>query len=336
MKLSVIVPVYNCKDFLPDLAATSARLQGDDWELILVDDGSTDGSGKICDILAADHKSVRVVHKKNGGVSSARNMGLDIATGEYIGFLDADDSVKPYMYQRLIESAQTHGSDMVMGGYEKVDADHRTQVCIPFSEKLNSKKEIQNVAWSMAFWNAWINGKYLPAVYGSVWPNLYRRDILQDYQIRFPEDIAIGEDLLFNLEYLYHVRTLSVVNEPLYEYNVANTSATRKCNKSLWHRYRLLLQREEELLIRIYGESEALKYNLHRQRVNYAINVGEEQLCVFLESAEAKQALKALCSDPDLQKSAGYIMTHGKNIKERLQAALIRGKFAGLIRLWLK
>ena len=141
---------------------------------------------------------------------------------------------------------------------------------------------------------------------------------------------------MFNLEYLSHVKKLSLVNDPLYEYNVANASATRKQNKFLWQRYRVLLQREGELLVRLYGESESLNYNLHRQRMNYAINVGEEQLCVFLQGAEAKRALRELCSDPDLQESAGYMMKHGKNTKERLQAALIRGKFAGLIRLWLK
>ena len=336
MKLSVIVPVYNCKDFLPALAAAAARMPGDDWELILVDDGSKDGSSVICDEIAANDAHIRIIHKQNGGVSSARNMGLDAATGEYIGFVDADDSIKPQMYLRLIESAQMFSSDMVMGGYEKVDGDHRIPVDIPFHEVLQSEKEIQNISWSMAFWNAWTDGEYLPSVYGSVWPNLYRRDLLQKYRIRFPEDIAIGEDLLFNLEYLSHVKKLSVVNEPLYEYNVANSSATRKRNQFLWQRYNVLLRREEALLTRLYGESASLEYNLHRQRINYAINVGEEQLCVFLNGAEAKRALKDLCSDPDLQESAGYIMKHGKNIKERLQAALVRGKFSGLIRLWLK
>ena len=186
MKLSVIVPVYNCKEFLPALAATAARLQGDDWELILVDDGSADGSGAVCDEIAAANLHIRILHKPNGGVSSARNMGLDAATGDYIGFLDADDSIKPQMYQRLIDSAQTYGSDMVMGGYEKVNADHREKVSIPFDEVLQSEKEIKNVSWSMAFWNAWTDGEYLPSVYGSVWPNLYRRDLLQEYRIRFP------------------------------------------------------------------------------------------------------------------------------------------------------
>lgn len=336
MKLSIIVPVYNCIDFLPGVADAARALQGDDWELLLVDDGSSDGSGTLCDKIAAENPRIRVLHKENGGVSSARNVGLDVAKGEFIGFWDADDSVKPHMYRRLIESAQRHGSGMVMGGYKKVDTTSKTLVVIPFPEVMSEAEQIRKVLFSMAFWNAYWEGENLPSVYGSVWPNLYRRDVIETHRIRFPEGIAIGEDLLFNIVYLSHMTKISVVNEPLYEYNVANASATRKQNKALWQRYCALLKREELLLVLHYGEREELRYNLHRQRINYAINVGEEQLCVFLEGAESRKALKALCADPDLQASADYILKQGKNIKEQLQALLIRGKFAGLIRLWLK
>lgn len=336
MKLSIIVPVYNCIGFLPGVAAAAEKQQGDDWELLLVDDGSQDGSGRLCDEIAAGNPRIRALHKENGGVSSARNMGLDAAAGEFIGFLDADDSVKPQMYRLLTESALRHGSDLVMGGYEKVDAAGRTPVSIPFPEVLSGEAQIRKVIFSMAFWNAYWQGKYLPTVYGSVWPNLYRRELIRQHGIRFPEGIAIGEDLLFNIEYLSHVQTLSVVNEPLYEYNIANASATRKQNKALWQRYSALLRQEALLLTRLLGDSQELRYNLHRQRLNYAINVGEEQLCVFLDGAESRKALRELCADSELQLSAGYLLKHGKTKKEQLQALLIRGKFAGLIRLWLK
>ena len=336
MRLSIIVPVYNCTDFLPQLAVTIAALPGEAYEVILVDDGSTDGSGAFCDEISSKNSHVKVLHKQNGGVSSARNLGLDAASGHYIGFLDADDAVKPYMYERLMESAQKYGSDMVMGGYEKVDGIKRTKIAIPFDEVLDTESEILNIVWSMAFWNAWVDGCYRPTLYGSVWPNLYRKDLIQANQIRFPEGIAIGEDLLFNLEYLSYVKRLSVVNEPLYVYNVANTSATRKQNKNLWQRYCVLMEKEKEMLLRLYGSDNALEYNLHRQRINYAINVGEEQFCVFMEKHEAKRALRELCSDTELRKAAEYILKYGKTAKERFQAALIRGKFAGLIWIWLK
>jgi glycosyltransferase involved in cell wall biosynthesis len=334
MILSVIVPVYNCKGFLPALGETAAALEGESWEMILVDDGSTDGSGPVCDDLARSNPRIRVIHKENGGVSTARNAGLDAAAGEYIGFLDADDAAKPHMYRMLIESACTHGSDMVMGGYEKVAADCRSPVSIPFGPVV-AGEEIRRIAWAMAFWGGWLEGKQLPTLYGSVWPNLYRADLIRAHDLRFPVGIAIGEDLLFNLAYLAHVKTVSVVNEPLYEYNIANSSATRKQNQQLWQRYSALLDAQGPLLREIYGDSPELNYNLHRQRINYAINVGEEQICVFRDKKEAKRELKALCADPGLRKSAAFLLKNGKTPKERLQAGLIRGGFAGLIRLWL-
>ena len=336
MRLSIIVPVYNCIGFLSQLAAMISDLQGENYEVILVDDGSTDGSSTFCDEIALKNSHVKVLHKKNGGVSSARNLGLDAASGEYIGFLDADDAAKPYMYQRLIASARKYGSDMVMGGYEKVDGNGRTRISIPIPEVMDTESEIQSIVWSMAFWNAWADGRYLPCLYGSVWPNLYKGELIQENHIRFPEGVSIGEDLLFNMEYLSFVKKLSVVDEPLYEYNVANTSATRKQNKELWLRYGSLLEKEKELLIQIYGYDQSLEYNLHRQRINYAINVGEEQICVFMERQAAKRELKDLCADESLQESAKFVLKYGKAAKERLQAALIRFKFAGLIWIWLR
>ena len=336
MELSVIVPIFNCISFLPQLEDVLKNLQGASLELILIDDGSTDGSGAFCDEIAARNPRVQVLHKPNGGVSSARNMGLAAAKGKFIGFLDADDEATPHMYMKLMESAVRYSSDLVMGGYEKVDASSSTPVVIPLEPVIKEKAGIQKIAWSMAFWNAWVDGSFCPTLYGSVWPNLYRRELIETHNIRFPKEVAIGEDLLFNLEYLSHVKAVSVVNEPLYRYNIANSSATRRQNKALWQRYSSLIDREKVLLSRIYGSNESLEYNIHRQRINFAINVGEEQLCVFLKGRDAKKALKELCADPKLQTSAGYIMKYGKSTKERIQAALIRGRFAGVIWLWLK
>ena len=336
MELSIIVPVYNCMDFLPKLEKTLAALEESNFEVLLVDDGSTDESGIFCDKIATYNSRVQVLHKPNGGVSSARNMGLAAAKGEFIGFLDADDSAVPKMYVKLIESARRYKSDLVMGGYEKVDAHCSTPVSIPLETVITENFGIQKIAWSMAFWNAWVDGNFCPTLYGSVWPNLYRRDIIETNNIRFPEGVTIGEDLMFNLEYLSYVTSVSVVNEPLYKYNIVNSSATRKQNKTLWHNYSLLLNRVEVLLCRIYGSNKDLEYNIHRQRINFAINVGEEQFCVFLNKRDAKKALKELCNDSKLKESARYIMKCGRCVKERIQATLILGKFAEVIWIWLK
>lgn len=336
MKLSIIAPIYNAAAFMESMVRSVQAQEADDWELILVDDGSTDGSGELCDALAAADARIRVIHQPNSGAAAARNAGLAAARGAYIGFIDSDDAAKPGMFRKLLSSAELHRSDIVMGGYEKVHDDaHRDAVHIPFPEEVTGSHAIRKIAWSMAFWNGYWEGKQMPSVYGSVWPNLYRADFLRRYEIGFPAGVRIGEDLLFNLDAFRHAERVSVVDEPLYAYNVANASATRKQNRELWERYTQLLRLEAEKLTLQYGPSEELTYNLHRQAVNYAINVGEEQLCVFRRGREARRAIRALCGDEQLQTAAAYIAKHGRSLKERMQAILIKGRFAGLIQLWL-
>ena len=113
MTISFIIPVYNCKAFLPDCVSSIRSAGLTDYEILLIDDGSTDGSGALCDALVKTDGRIRVVHKLNGGVASARNVGLDHVKGEYIGFVDSDDIISPVMYEVLLEQAKTHGADLV-------------------------------------------------------------------------------------------------------------------------------------------------------------------------------------------------------------------------------
>lgn len=111
--LSIIMPVYNTAAYLEETVKSVLAQTYKDFELILVDDGSTDGSGALCDALVKTDGRIRVVHKPNGGVASARNVGLDHVKGEYIGFVDSDDIISPVMYEVLLEQAKTHGADLV-------------------------------------------------------------------------------------------------------------------------------------------------------------------------------------------------------------------------------
>lgn len=112
-RLSIIMPVYNSVPFLEGTVQTVLAQTFTDFELIMVNDGSTDGSDALCDELAARDSRIRVIHKPNGGVASARNRGLDAATGEYIGWVDSDDRISPVMYQILMEAADRYGADIV-------------------------------------------------------------------------------------------------------------------------------------------------------------------------------------------------------------------------------
>ena len=334
MKLSIITPVYNGASTLQHMVESVLRQTLADWELILVDDGSTDGSPALCDALAKQDDRIRVLHKPNGGVSSARNAGLALASGEYIGFIDCDDSIKPNLYSLLLEAAELEHCDLVMGGYEKISEQGAEPVPLPHSGVLE-EGGIKEIIYSMAFWNGYLDGKPLTTLYGSVWPNLYRADLIRAHGIVFPTQISIGEDLLFNLRYLSHVSRAAMVDRPLYEYNIANSSATRKQNRSLWDHYVKLSDCVGKLLSELFPGDEELLYNLERQYLNYAINIAEAQICVFFQGQAMLRELKRLCADTRLQQATAYVMRHSRSRRELLQALLFRRSMTRAIRFWL-
>lgn len=334
MKLSIITPIYNGEKYLPMLLYSIKAQHFSDWELLLIDDGSTDNSPILCDRYAAEDNRIRVIHQNNGGVSSARNVGLENAKGEWIGFVDCDDCPKPEMFSKLIQATKSPNCDFVMGAYEKVSND-KSQVISIHNNGVIQNNQIKKIIYSMAFWSANYNGTILPTIYGSVWPNIYRADIIHKYSISFPNDITIGEDLLFNLSYLQYVNKVIMIDEPLYEYNIVNLSATRKQNQNLWHQYIKLNNRVSDILFRIYGQEDELVYNIHKQYMNFAINVAEEQICVYLNNIEKHGALRSLCDDNQLHNSCKYIIKNGKSIKEIIQAWIIFRKKVFLLNFWL-
>lgn len=131
--ISVIVPVYNIMDYLPRCVRSITAQTWQNIEILLVDDGSTDGTGELCDTLAREDGRIRVFHKPNGGSSSARNLGISQARGQYFGFVDSDDYIEPDMYERLMKAALEYDAAMVQVGRDEVDPQGNAlpDICIP-------------------------------------------------------------------------------------------------------------------------------------------------------------------------------------------------------------
>lgn len=180
---SIIVPVYNTEQYLNRCFDSILNQKFSDFELILVDDGSTDNSAKICDNYAELYNNIKVIHKKNGGVSSARNEGVYAANGEFLWFVDSDDYIEPFSLEQL--------SDIIT----EVEADLYVFNNGIVKEKFNGsldaffKKYYFNYIISFEPWN-----------------KIYRRDIILDNDIRFDTEESIGEDLLFNIGYYSTIR----------------------------------------------------------------------------------------------------------------------------------
>lgn len=207
--ISIIVPIYNVANFLPKCLESISQQVFIDWECILVDDGSIDNSGDICDQWTTKDERFSVIHQKNGGVSAARNNGLKAATGEYVCFIDSDDWVDPEYLQHLydhIGDADIAVSGLVQNLTSGEDLMHVPQTTKSFA--LNKDGVLDFVA---------LNRNFL--LYGPV-QKLYRKSTIDQFDIRFPVDCAYGEDLQFNYAYLEHVRKIVQIAECDYHYRI--------------------------------------------------------------------------------------------------------------------
>lgn len=198
--VTVVVPVYNVQQYLDETVGSVRAQAYPDWELILVDDGSTDASGSACDAWTSRDVRIRVIHKANGGVASARNAGLDMARGEWVLFLDGDDKLAPDALETAL--AHSEGIDMVAFGLER------------FPESIKSWLDK-----SYCFADVREMGKHMEQIWRdgvlSACTKLYRRASIH---CRFDESLRHAEDLIFNLEYLPHAQGIRFISESLYYY----------------------------------------------------------------------------------------------------------------------
>lgn len=195
--LTLVIPVYNMESLLGRCMDSMLAQTCRDFELLLIDDGSTDGSGALCDGYAAAHPEwIRVIHKPNGGLSSARNAGIDGTRGEFVIFPDPDDWVEPDYVERLVSLQRETGADLVCTGYY-VDTDDR---CVPGS----GDDAQRTVSAAQARRELLLP----PRMNGFAWNKLYRLEIIRRQGLRFLDDVGTTEDLDFAYRYLAHCRTV--------------------------------------------------------------------------------------------------------------------------------
>lgn len=213
-KISVIVPVYNAENYIERCVDSLLCQSFNDFELILVDDGSTDNSVKIISNLADKHSFIRVFAKENGGAASARNLGIDNARGEYIAFIDADDTVEPTFLEELYNAATESGAELVMCDYTK----HYESKAVPFSQPIRggayTKEQISTELYPCLI--MFDNLEFPPTI--SNWVCLFKHSLLERYQIRYPT-VRLCEDSFFGSACLYRTNCFVYLKgQRLYNY----------------------------------------------------------------------------------------------------------------------
>lgn len=236
--ISIICPIFNMEVSLEKCIKSVLKQTFTDYELLLIDDGSTDESGKICDQYAIIDNRIKVIHKKNEGVSKARQIGIDKAIGEYTIHIDPDDWVEADMLESLYKKAKEGGADMVIADYY-VNIDD-----FQFYEQ-QKPTALDNVS---------VLHDIFKGLHGNCWNKLIRRACYIKYGVKFPPDISFKEDFCVIVQLLLHPIKISYVNHAFYHYVKSANSLANTINKQKYHDQLAVIGWVESYLNREYPE----------------------------------------------------------------------------------
>ena len=320
--ISVIIPAYNAEKYIVNCLESVRKQTFQDWEAIVVNDGSKDNTRALCDQCAAEDERIRVIHlRKNAGVSNARNVGLSNATGQYIAFLDVDDRYEFHCLQTLLDTLQA--------------ADADSAACAHLNLWSNGAKSIEPALPAGVYDADGIREKIVypllgdrltqPVFNGFIWRYLYSASIIRDAKISF--EGAYLEDELFLMEYFCNAKKLAVTEEPLYRYFLNPSSATHRYMADFLQVFGRFMERKEAL---------AEKYSLTsarpqwRENTNWAgllIAIGNEYAATNKKSLREKQnAVKEFCRRPEMAQAIAAITPVGLSGNKQMVAKLVKGK----------
>lgn len=325
-EISVIVPVYRAEAFLKKCTDSILGQTFADLELLLVEDGSPDNSGALCDAIAAEDPRVRVFHKENGGVSSARNLGMEQARGKYLAFADSDDWL-PLDALALMHGALTeHGADSAGGAHFRAEVDGRNELepgALPAG--VYGPAELRTGIVDRLLGERM--GKPGEVLNGFIWRFLFSREIVQNNGITF--DGAYLEDELFLMEYFCHAQKLAMVAEPVYYYLQNPVSVTRRYLADYMNTFTRFMAAKEAL-----AQKHGLGDNLPQWRENsnwsgLLIAIGNEFAASNPASlAQKRQRVKEICRRPEMAKAIQTIRPQGLGRNKQIVADLVgKGQF---------
>ena len=205
--ISVIIPVYNTEKYLQRCVDSVIGQQGVAIEIILVDDGSTDASPKICDDYAARYSFITALHIQNSGPATAKNEGFKVAKGNYIALTDSDDKMEPQMLYKMVTAGYNHDADIICCNYKQIDEKGHVS-------HLNSTNKQYVLNHEEGLIHLFSKNK----IYSQCWTKIYKRQMLTENHIENDPGLRTDEDFIYNIRAFVHAQTTVIVDEPLYEY----------------------------------------------------------------------------------------------------------------------
>lgn len=296
LNLSIIVPIYNVDKYLKNCIESILSQTFNDYELILVNDGSTDCSGEICNYYKSIDSRIKVIHQENRGVSSARNKGIHLAKGKYIAFVDPDDEIEATMYEKMIEKCLKNDLDIVVCKIKTYN-----QILNYTQESIIWKKDIGYLNKEK------IQKKLIPAIltegsYSMISSvnKVYKASIFKDNKLYFNEKMNHGEDARLNLLLIQNINSLEFIDEALYNYYIRNTlSLTKRFSEN---RYNEIVENKE------FGISMCKKYNIKNvngyieEYINNSLNFIQDIFKSNLSNEKRKYKVLQILNDDNFHK----------------------------------
>ncbi len=331
-KVSIVVPVYNAEKFLEGCVRSITAQTLTDLEIILVDDGSREPCAKLCDALAKEDSRIRVIHKENGGAGLARNAGLALCSGEYVGFVDSDDTVSPEMYETLAAAAEKYSADLVLSG-----------VCYVGGTMFRNSGEEERKEYFKE--DTLFRGEDLKTLllgivgalphepddsrYGvGLWKNLYRADVIRENGLQFvSEREYLSEDTLFTVDFVKAARSAVGIPGAFYRYYRNDTSISKAYKEGRIETCITFLGVLEERMKDAVSEKE-YKIYLDRLTQGYGrILCAQEIVHAKAEKtgySELRKKLKGICERPRIKAALKTYPWQKLPIKQGIFAFLMK------------
>ena len=289
MDISIIIPIYNVEKYLKRCVDSVLCQKEVSLEVILVDDGSTDSSGKICDDYASKNSNVKCRHITNSGPSTAKNVGYDFALGNYVAFIDSDDEIKQDMFSVMLKSGYQHNADIVCCNYIQVDEEGN------ISHTKHTGQEYI-LTQDEALKAILIKDK----IYSQCWTKIYKRETMNKNSVRNTEGLKTEEDFIYNIQAFACSKTVCIVDKPLYIYTHRSKSLSKDYFKNHINQYidnRILRLELVENIIRKHFPH-LQEYSTYHCIFYYNELIG--RICLF----------PYLYRDPRVSKVISYIRNH--------------------------
>lgn len=332
VKVSVIVPIYNAEKYLEQCLDSIVNQTLKDIEIILIDDGSTDRSADICKKYLSNPR-VTYHHKENEGLAAARADGISYANGEYIGFVDSDDWIKPEMYEKMYEAAKSNNSDVVFCNCIQNENGHRFSRELPIGAYDRSKIKKEVLPKTLAFISK-DGGKR--AIRWSNCMRIYKAETLNKNNIKFDRRLRRSQDLQLTYEAMLAAQNFYYIDEPFYHNRVVSNSLSRGYTKNMWPLYTYLI----EIL---YKDTENFKEldlmdQMHLRAFFFATDCIENEmkpLCPNDKKTKIK-LIEEIMNDPICERFYGHIPVDKLNPLYRKYYELIHEKKAAKLLAYTK